>query len=238
MKEFNKLSIDEQRKFIINKIISDKYFCKIVNNVKDNYCEYILEGDELVKYKLELNNRRNAMHIMNALKNYEHTIDKVMAEHSRYKDIVYDVYSCKETIEAYCKSKYINGMNRTYNSYYNSYYIFYDIIYCYYNTLNKINKYGGETDGDENQSLSKAIKYLLNNPYLCDEIKNDKKYKQYYDTFYNKKNVSSDSSDGYDSSDDDTEDIVSADEVELSDIENNTEGSDDDNDTDDADDSL
>ena len=42
MEEFNKLSIDEQRKFIINKIISDKYFSKIINNVKENYCEYIL----------------------------------------------------------------------------------------------------------------------------------------------------------------------------------------------------
>ena len=221
-KFFNKLTNDEQRKFIINKIISDKYFSKIINNVKDNYCEYILEGDALVKYKLELNNRRNAMHISNALKNYVHAVDKVMAEYSRYKDVVYDVYSCKETIEAYCKSKYINGMNRTYNSYY----IFYDIIYCYYNTLNTIYKYGGETEGDENQSLSKAIKYLLNNPYLCNEIKNDKKYKEYYDKFYNKINNSneSDYSDNSDSSDDDTEDIVSVDEVELSDIENKTEG--------------
>jgi hypothetical protein len=223
---FNKLTNNEQRKFIINKIINDKYFSKIVNNVKDNYCEYILEGDALVKYKLELNNRRNAIHISNSLKNYKHAVDKVMAEYSRYKDVVYDVYSCKETIEAFCKSKYINGMNLIT---YNSYYIFYDIINCYYNTLNTIYKYGGETKGDDNQSLSKAIKYLLNNPYLCDEIKNDKKYKQYYDKFYNETNNSdnSDDSDNSDSSNDDTEDIVSADEVELSDIDNNSEGSDD-----------
>jgi conjugal transfer/entry exclusion protein len=225
MEEFNKLTIDEQRKFIINKIISDKYFSKIHRNVKDNYCEYILEGDTLVKYKLELNNRRNAMHISNALKNYEHAVDKVMAEYSRYKDVVYDVYSCKETIEAYCKSKYINGMNRTYNPYY----IFYDIIYCYYNTLSTIGKYGGEQEGNEDQSLSKAITILVNNPYLCDGIKKDKSYKKYYNEFYNK-TYDSNESDKYDSSDEDTEDIVSADEVELSDIDNNSEGNDNDDD--------
>jgi hypothetical protein len=231
-KLFNKLTIDEQRKFIINKIISDKYFSKIHSNVKDNYCEYILEGDELTKYKLELNNRRNAKHISNALLNYEHAVDKVMAEYSRYKDIVYDVYSCKETIEELCKSKYINGMNlRTYNPYY----IFYDIIYCYYNTLNTIYKYSGDTEEIDNQSLNKAIRNLLNNPNLCDGIKNDKKYKKYYDEFYSKtdKSKESDDTDNYDSSNDDNN-IESADEVELSDIENNTEGSD----TDDADDSL
>ena len=220
MEEFNKLTNDEQRRFIINKIISDKYFSKIHRNIKDNYCEYILEGDVLVKYKLELNNRRNAMHISNALKNYEHSIDKVMAEYSRYKDIVYDVYSCKETIERLCKSKYINGMNlRTYNPYY----IFYDIIYCYYNTLCTINKYTGDTEEVDNQSLSKAIRNLLNNPYLCDGIKNDKKYKKYYDEFYNDYNENSEDeteSDNTKSSDNDTEDIVSADEVELSDIDN------------------
>ena len=188
-KHFNKLSIDEQRKFIINKIINDKCFSKIHNKVKDNYCKYLLEGDELIKYKLDLNNRRNAKHISNALLNYEHAVDKIMAEYSRYKDIVYDVYSCKETIEELCKSKYINGINlRTYNPYY----IFYDIIYCYYNTLNTINKYGGETSGSENQSLSKAIRNLLNNPYLCDGIKNDKKYKRYYDKFYNNNPENSD----------------------------------------------
>jgi hypothetical protein len=183
---FNKLTNDEQRKFIINKIINDKYFSKIHNKVKDNYCKYLLEGDELTKYKLDLYNRRNAKHISNALLNYEHAVDKIMAEYSRYKDIVYDVYSCKETIEELCKSKYINGMNlRTYNPYY----IFYDIIYCYNNTLCTIGKYGGEqeeNDENDNQSLLKAIKILVNNPYLCDGIKNDKKYKKYYDEFYNK----------------------------------------------------
>lgn len=220
MEEFNKLSVDEQRRFIINKIINDKYFSKIHKTVNDNYCEYILEGDELVKYKLDLNNRRNAQHILNALKKYEHAVDKVMAEYSRYKDVVYNVYEYKDIIEELCKSKYINGTN---NSPYNNY-IFYDIIYHYYNTLNTINKYGGNTSGDEDQTLYQAVRDLLKNPYLCDGIKNDEKYKKYYDEFYK--------TDEYDYYEDDeltytetendirnSEDIESTDEIELSDID-------------------
>ena len=76
-KHFNKLSIDEQRKFIINKIINDKYFSKIVNNIKDNYCEYILEGDTLVKYNLPIftyiDNRR---HILKYYPEYDNFVSK------------------------------------------------------------------------------------------------------------------------------------------------------------------
>jgi hypothetical protein len=223
-KNFDKLTIDEKRKFIITNILNDTYFNKIHNTIKDNYINYILEGNELIKYKLELNNKRNAKHISNALKEYEHAVDKCFVEYSRYKDLYYDVISCKESIENLCKSKYINGFNGRYNPYY----IFYDIIYCYYNTLSTIGKYGGEQEGNEDQSLSKAITILVNNPYLCDGIKKDKSYKKYYNEFYNK-TYDSTESDKYDSSDDDTEDIVSADEVELSDIDN-SEGNDNDDD--------
>jgi hypothetical protein len=220
---FEKLSIDEQRKFIINHIIKDNYFNKINNNVKDNYCEYILEGEELSKYKLELNNRRNAMHIMNALKEYAHSVDKIMAEYSRYKDIVYDVFSCKESIENLCKSKYINGTD---GNFYRKNYVFFNIINCYYNTRNTISNYGGETENEEdndynygNQSLLKAVKILLKNPYICDDIKNNKKYKEYYDEFFN--DTQNQTLDYYENE----EDVESAEEIELSDIEddNNTE---------------
>jgi hypothetical protein len=221
---FEKLSIDERRKFIINHLLKDKYFSKIHRNVKDNYCEYILDGEALVKYKLELNNRRNAMHIMNALKSYEHAVDKIMAEYSRYKDLVYDVFSYKESIEELCKSKYINGTD---GSFYRNTYVFFNIIRCYYNTLNTISNYGGETENEEdedynygNQSLLKAVKILLKNPYLCDDIKNDKKYKEYYDEFIN--NTKNQNVDYYENE----KDIDSTEEVELSDIDNNSDNSD------------
>ena len=231
MEEFNKLTNDEQRKFIINKIISDKYFSKIHRNIKDNYCEYILDGEALVKYKLELNNRRNAMHIMNALKEYAHSVDKIMAEYSRYKDIVYDVYSNKESIENLCKSKYINGTDK---SYYRETYVFFNIINCYYNTRNTISNYGGNIENEDeeqdcnegNQSLLKAVKILLKNPYICDDIKNDKKYKEYYDEFFN------DTQNKILDYNENEEDVESTEEIELSDIEddNNTEDDDDEDD--------
>jgi hypothetical protein len=142
-----------------------------------------------------------------------------MAEYSRYKDLVYYVYSNQESIEELCKSKYINGTNG--HSYYKNNYIFYDIIYCYYNTLNTIGKYGGETYGDEDQSLLKAVKILLNNPYICDDIKNSKKYKEYYDDiFNNSEEEHNDEEIIYDKEDND---IETADELELSDIENDSE---------------
>jgi hypothetical protein len=233
-KNFDKLTIDEKRKFIITNILTDTYFNKIHNTIKDSYINYILEGDELIKYKLELNIKRNAKHISNALKEYEHAVDKCFVEYSRYKDLYYDVISCKESIENLCKSKYINGFNERYNPYY----IFYDIIYCYSNTLCTIGKYGGETEG---QSLLKAIKILLKNPYLCDGIKNDKSYKKYYDEYINKTKCSDDdnsaysddnseysayssySDDEYDESENynkDEKDVESVDDIELSDIEN------------------
>jgi hypothetical protein len=225
---FEKLPIEEQRKFIINYVLKDKYFNKIINSVKDNYCEYILEGEELGKYKLELNNRRNALHIKNALKEYQHAVDKIMAEYSRYKDIVYDVFSCKESIENLCKSKYINGTDE---NFYRKNYVFFDIIRCYYNTRNTISNYGGETENEEdddynygNQSLLKAVKILLKNPYICDDIKNDKKYKQYYEEFFNdKQNHILDYNEN-------EEDVESAEEIELSDIEDEDYDNDEDDD--------
>jgi hypothetical protein len=223
---FEKFSIDEQRKFIINNLLKDKYFNKIANNVKDNYCEYILKGKELTKFKLDLNNRRNAIHIMNALKSYEHAVDKIMAEYSRYKDLVYDVFSCKESIEELCKSKYINGTD---GSFYRNTYVFFNIIRCNYNTLNTISNYGGETENEEdedynngNQSLLKAIKILLKNPYLCNDIKKDKKYKEYYNEFINNtKNQNVEYNEN-------EKDVESAEEVELSDIDNDSDSSDND----------
>jgi hypothetical protein len=227
--EFNKLSIDERRKFIISNILQDKFFNKIHSTVKDTYCQYILEGDELVKFKLDLNNKKQASHISNALKEYEHSVDKIMAEYSRYKDLVYNVYSNKESIEELCKSKYINGTNG--HSYYKNNYIFYDIIYCYYNTLSTIGKYGGETYGDEDQSLLKAVKILLNNPHICDEIKNSNKYKEYYDEIFNdpdeeNNDEKDDEEINYDKEEND---IDTADELELSDIENENESNNSDN---------
>jgi hypothetical protein len=184
MEELKSSSI-EHRKSIINNILKDEFFNKIHYIIKENYNEYIYEGDELIKYKLELNNKQHTKHIYDALKNYEQAINRIMAENSRYKDLYYDVISCKEIIEELCESEYINGTNNS--SYQN--YVFYDIIYCYYNTLNIINKYECDTEAEHEQSLYEAVKKILNNPHLCDDIKNDKKYKKYYNEFFNKKMI-------------------------------------------------
>jgi hypothetical protein len=214
--ELNKLTINERRKCIITNILNDTYFYKIHNSIKDNYCEYIYENEELIKYKLEINNKRNIKNIYNELVKYESAVDKCLADQSHYKDIVYWVYSAQQNIEEYCKSKYINGNKDLLD----------DIVDYYHNTLNTIYNYGGERSGDEDQTLKEQIKILLNNPYLDKDIKNSKEYKEYYKEFINDINCNNDD---INYNDKDIE-IESSDEEDNDNSYDKTEGSEEDND--------
>jgi hypothetical protein len=172
-KEFAKLSLDEQSKFIITNILNNENFNKMHSFIKNNYYNYFLEGEELIKHKLKINNERLAKCINNELNRYEKAVDKCLSNQSRYKDIVYWVYDAQQNIEAYCKSKYINGDDN----------LLENIVDCYNDTEGTIYQYGGEKSGDQDQTLKNAIRILLNNPYLDEKIKNTPEYKEYYDEF-------------------------------------------------------
>ncbi len=182
---FNKLSIDEQSKFLIINILNNKNFGKIHNIIKENYNHYIFEGEELIKYKYELNNKRLVQCIYKELARYERAVDKCLVEQSRYKDIVYWVYDAKQDIEYYCKSKYINGDDNLLEK----------IVDYYNNTEGTICDYGGETSGWDDQTLKNAIRILLKNPYLDEKIKNTKEYKEYYEEFINNDDNNEDNND-------------------------------------------
>jgi len=172
---FNKLSLDEQSKFLITNILNNKTFEKIHNIIKENYNHYIFEGEELIKYKYELNNKRLVQCIYKELARYERAVDKCLVEQSRYKDIVYWVYDAKQDIEYYCKSKYINGDDNLLEK----------VVDYYNNTEGTICDYGGERSGMDDQTLKNAIRILLKNPYLDEKIKNTKEYQEYYEEFIN-----------------------------------------------------
>jgi hypothetical protein len=215
-KEFESLTIEEQRKFLIKSILNDNYFHNIHKSIKDSYIEYIYDKDELKNKLKERNNRRMGNIIRNNLKYYTNSVNKCFIEQSRYKDIVDEVYSCKQEIELNCASKFINDITDSYGEY--KKHIFEEIIYSYERTLNTISGYGGNTRGSDDQTLKKAIKILLKNPYLNADVKNTQKYKDYYNEFININKLENDeSSDLYFSSEDD--------EAEYNDNEKDIESS-------------
>ena len=176
--EFDKLSIDIKRKIILKHIINDDYFKDITTIVKNKYAKDIYEGDELKKIEDENKHRRIAYHIRNALNEYEHAVNKCLSNQSRYKDIVCEVYSEKNTIEKYCSGKYVNGI--TYGTT-----ILELLISCLESTYDTIYEYGGERWGFDDQTLRCAIKIYLKNPYLSEEIKQTNIFKKYYNKYFN-----------------------------------------------------
>jgi hypothetical protein len=205
---FNKLSLDEQSKFLIANILNNKNFVKIHNFIKNNYYNYFLEGEELIKHKLKMYNDRITKNIYKELSRYERAVDKCLVEQSRYKDIVYWVYDAKNDLEYYCKSKYINGDEKLLER----------IVDCYNNTEGTIYDYGGEKSGMDDQTLKKAIRILLKNPYLDEKIKNTKEYKEYYEEFINN-----------DEDEDKDEVEYGKNDINIENVDEEIEGSDDDN---------
>jgi hypothetical protein len=226
---FNKLSLEEQSKFIITNILNNKNFVKIHDLIKNNYYNYFLEGEELIKHKLKINNDKIAKNICNELIRYEKAVDKCLSNQSRYDDIVYWVYDAQQDIERYCKSKYINGDKDLLEK----------IVDCYNDTEGTIYQYGGEKSGDEDQTLKNAIKILLNNPYLDENIKNSEKYKEYYEEFINGNDDDEDEEDNNDNNnyndDDDDDDDDDNEDDDEDDNEDDNEDDDDDEDDDDED---
>ena len=175
MTDFNKLTQDKKREFLIKHVLEDKYFSK----AHDTFKTYLqkqeskkLSSEELKKYIATRNNIKQAKYIAIYLKDYERAIEKCISHQSRYKDIVDDVYQEKNSIEECCASKHINGFIKGDN-------IFETIIEYYEDTKHTIYSYGGEDD----QTLKKAIKILLSNPFLNDEIKTSQEFISYTEEF-------------------------------------------------------
>jgi len=212
-KAFNNLSLDEQSTFIVSNILNNKNFIRMHNYIKRNYSHSYLQGEELIKHKLKVNNYRLKKLLFNELNTYEKAVDKCLAKQSRYKDIVYKVYDAQRNIEEYCKSKYINGDPEILDV----------VVDSYNSTEGTIYEYGGERSGFDDQTLKTAVIILLKNPYLDEKIKNSKEYKEFYDEFINEdSNINIDINDiKY------NEDDINSEEDRLTnDDDNNTEDSD------------
>ncbi len=181
--QFNELSINDKRIFLINNILEDSYFKDIhqtiKNHVKNDY------NTNNIDTQLPDNNSTQVMtnRIIRYLYNYEQAINRCYIEQSRYKDVIQDVFDMKDHIEGCMSRKYINGIDSNGKS------IFEIMIKKYEDTKDFIEyKYGGAVDGDMNdQSLSSALKILFNNPHLDKKFKKHKYYKDNYDRINNLK---------------------------------------------------
>ena len=177
--EFLKLSKDEKRKFLIKNILDDKYFEDVHKIFKNKYPKYIYDKKEL---QIILKKNKFDIYIkslISELNIYKRAVNNCALHQSRYKDIVYDVYSSLNSIEQYCYSKYISST-------YHKEYIM-EIVKDYYDDVTSvISSYGGEICGDQDQSLRKSMKIILNSPHLDNKIKKTTDYKEYYSMFFNK----------------------------------------------------
>jgi hypothetical protein len=174
--QFNELSINDKRIFLLNNILEDAYFKDIHQIIKTNtsnvYSNYISIDKPDVNSTKVITNR-----IIRYLYQYEQAIKQCYIDQSRYKDLVQDVFDMKDHIEGCMSSKYINDIDSDGKS------IFEIMIKKYEDTKDFIEyKYGGAVDGDDNdQSLSSALKILFNNPHLDKKFKKHKYYKDNYE---------------------------------------------------------
>lgn len=177
--EFLKLSEDERRKFLIKNVLDNKYFEDVHKIFKNKYPKYIYNKKQLqiILKKQKFDNYIKGL--ISELRVYSRAVNNCAIHQSRYKDIVYDVYSSLHSIERDCYSKYISS---TYHKE-----LIMDIVKNYYHDVtNVIGGYGGETYGDQDQSLRKSMRIILNSPHLDNKIKKTNKYKEYYSMFFNK----------------------------------------------------
>ncbi len=168
--QFDKLSINDKRIFLLNNILNDEYFKDIHQTIK-TYAKRDYYADSDVKSNQEM------IHIIiRYLYQYEEAIKQCYIEQSRYKDVVSDVFSMKDEIECCMSKKYINGVDSNGKS------LFEIMIKKYEDTKSFIQcKYGGGVDGEyDDQSLSSALKILFNNPHLDKKFKKHKYYKDNY----------------------------------------------------------
>ena len=177
--EFLKLSEDEKRKFLIKNILDNKYFEEIHKIFKNKYPKYIYNKKELEIILKKQNFDVYIKGLISELKVYNRAVNNCAIHQSRYKDIVLNVYSSLHSIEQYCYSKYISSK-------FHKEYIMEIVKYYYDDITSVISSYGGEICGDQDQSLRKSMKIILNSPHLDNKIKKTKDYKEYYSIFFNK----------------------------------------------------
>ncbi len=171
--KFNKLSTNDKHKFIVNAIINDKFFEKYHTKFKIDYIDYIDDKEEIKKLIEDKKIKQKVKNFIDELWEYERAVDKCCTNQSRYKDIVYDVYSAINSINQFCKTKYINNST-------DDEHIFHKVIRMYENTYDTVGEYGGEREGDQDQTLNSTITILLTNPELDEKVKESDEYKGYY----------------------------------------------------------
>ncbi len=177
--DFLKLSEGEQCKFLINNILNQNKFKDIHKIIKDKYPQYIYDGKELKEILKKQEFEKYIKNLIKYLEAHTKAVNHCCLNQSRYPDNVDNVYDSKYMIEKYCYSKYISSK-------YDGELIM-NIVKNYYDDSTDIIKdYGGETYGDQDQSLRKAMKIILNSPHLDNKIKKTNEYKVYYNMFFNK----------------------------------------------------
>lgn len=177
--EFSKLTEEEQRKFLLKNILNKKYFSKVHKILKDKYPKYIYDKSELQKVLKKQKFNNYFKNFINVLGEHTKAVNYCALHQSRYKDVVCEVYWYIEPIEKYCYSKYISS------KYHGE--LIMEMVKRYYDdTRDTICGYGGETCGDQDQTLRKAMKIILNSPHLNNKIKKTEEYKEYYSMFFNK----------------------------------------------------
>jgi hypothetical protein len=177
--EFDKLSEDEQCKFIIKNILNKDKFKDIHKTIKDKYPEYIYNKKELEEILKTQKFEKYIKNLIRYLEAHTKAVENCYLNQSRYPDNVDGVYDTKDVIEMYCYSKYISSK-------YNGELIMNVVKNYYDDSTDTIKDYGGETYGDQDQSLRKAMKIILNSQHLDNKIKKTKEYKKYYSIFFNK----------------------------------------------------
>ena len=165
---FDELSNDEKRTFLIKNVLKDGYFTAIHDQFKLYSHIHSFSPDEFREYQRDRNNTTLVEIIKKYLDDYEYAVNTCALRESKYSYDVFDILDEKERVEWACISNHINGNL-------NSKHIFYVIIDYYEKTKKTIDSY----EGDDNQTLKKAIKILLSNPFLDDSIKQSKEFLYY-----------------------------------------------------------
>ena len=140
---FNELSQDEQRIFIINKLLSDDLFKEYHDDFKHKYTQYIKSNkkqDEKQKF-IDL--------YKSYFDKYTQTLYKINSEPSRYKDHCIELISIRQDIEEISQNKHILSKDDENNT-------FVDNLITLYEHSNNI-------DDNEYINLEQSIKRMFLN---------------------------------------------------------------------------
>lgn len=158
---FNELSKNEQRIFIINKLLSDDLFKEYHDDFKHKYTQYIESNkkqDEKQKF-IDL--------YKSHFDKYTQTLYKIVNEPSRYKDNCIELISIRQDIEEISQNKHILSKDDDNNT-------FVDNLIILYEHSNNI-------DDNEYINLERTIKRMFLNNKITKKYRD--KYKKYIDKY-------------------------------------------------------